>query len=425
MTTSFRMDKILKFLIAVVLLYVLMYMNRCDCNPPNLQTFEKPRTHPNLQTFDEPTMHQLRRPLQNDKKKTSKPGPALISENDKKKPSKPGPALISERSWQGTNYQPRRPLEYDNNKRSTKSIAWISNISANKRSVYSQFGEDGMLEYIFQQVPDIPKSFFEIGAHITEANTLYFREKGWKGWSIDSTSESSKLNFSAFYVRMNNIGAFMEHLDIPERIGLLSVDIDSFDYFLLKQILSYRTADLLLLEFNPAWSLNQKYCTPPDFYLRFHCDVCYGNSLRSFFELLKQPEYDYHLIAISGVPHNAFFLKGKYLSKDFIASNSMNKYVQLPVREYSAYKDNTAALETYSQVIQSIFNCDNPIKLISCKEIKLFADICKKSPRGGRYCSTEVPKMMKQCKEFPLKVWDGPMFSGSCGSGNQAAPSRI
>ena len=89
-----------------------------------------------------------------------------------------------------------------------------------------------MLEYIFQQVPDIPKSFFEIGAHITEANTLYFREKGWKGWSIDSTSESSKLNFSAFYVRMNNIGAFMEHLDIPERIGLLSVDIDSFDYFI-------------------------------------------------------------------------------------------------------------------------------------------------------------------------------------------------
>ena len=363
MTPSLNIYKRLKYLIAVVALFALMYMNIYDCNAPNLRR-------------------------------------------------------------QGTTYQPYRPLAYDNNKRSTKSMAWIDNINKYDRSVYSQYGEDGMLEYIFQQIPEIPNSFFEIGAHITEANTLHLREKGWKGWSIDSTSESQKLNFAAFYVRMDNIGALMDHLDIPEKIGLLSVDIDSFDYFLLKRILSYRTADLLLLEFNPAWSLKQTYCTPPDFYLRFHCDVCYGNSLRSYFELLKQPDYDYHLIAISGVPHNAFFLKGKYLSKDFIASNSMNKYVQLPVREYSAYKDNTAALETYSQVIQSSFNCDNPIKLITCKEIKLFADICKKSPRGGRYCSTEVPKMMEQCIDFPLKVWDGPMFSGSCGSGNKAAPNK-
>ena len=37
----------------------------------------------------------------------------------------------------------------------------------------------------------------------------------------------------------------------------------------------------------------------------------------------------------------------------------MNKYVQLPVREYSAYKYNTAALETYSQVISWSANAKN------------------------------------------------------------------
>eukprot|EP00929_Paragymnodinium_shiwhaense_P022964 TRINITY_DN14502_c0_g1_i2.p1 TRINITY_DN14502_c0_g1~~TRINITY_DN14502_c0_g1_i2.p1 ORF type:complete len:279 (-),score=22.50 TRINITY_DN14502_c0_g1_i2:184-1020(-) len=270
-----------------------------------------------------------------------------------------------------------------------------------------------MMEFIFEQLPEIPHTFLEFGAHLKEANTLLLREQGWKGWSLDATAESHDQHFSAFYIRMDTVSAMLRHLEIPLHIGLLSVDIDSFDYFLLRAILAERKADLLLLEFNEAWGPHDKYCTPPNSYIRFHCDVCYGASLGAYMELLSRPEYDYHLVKVSGHPHNAFFLKGKFLSEKYIQSIKVTDFVTKPFG--SVYRDNVDAFRMYGDHIKAASNCENPTKMFTCEHIKLWSDICRVSPKGGRYCN-QLPGFERQCKNAPLKVWDGAMLTGSRGS---------
>jgi len=295
---------------------------------------------------------------------------------------------------------------------------WIDDMKNHASSTTSQFGEDGLLKFLFSNI-ESSNTFLEFGAHLTESNTLELRKEGWKGWSIDATSESNELNFAAFYVRTDTVNDMMDHLNVPNHLGLLSIDIDSFDFFLLKEILLSRSVDVLLLEFNPAWA--QDYCSPPNFYLRYHCDLCYGNSLSSFYKMLQKK--DYHLIHVSGLPHNAFFLNGKYLNSHFKMNNAMENYVKLPLKTFSVFEDNKNAYFKYKDKIAEVFNCENPIKLITCKEIYLFNDICNASPRGGRYCK-QMPSYMDDCNKIPFKIWDGSMFSGSCGSGNPNAPKR-
>eukprot|EP00929_Paragymnodinium_shiwhaense_P084036 TRINITY_DN44919_c0_g1_i2.p1 TRINITY_DN44919_c0_g1~~TRINITY_DN44919_c0_g1_i2.p1 ORF type:complete len:352 (-),score=23.52 TRINITY_DN44919_c0_g1_i2:140-1195(-) len=222
------------------------------------------------------------------------------------------------------------PFPYAKGERSLRDSSWTKDIAKHYKHVYSQFGEDGMLEYIFEQLPTIPKTFFEIGAHLKEANTLLLREKGWEGWCIDATTESKDLKFAAFYIRMETVGAVLNHLSVPRHLGFLSVDVDSFEYLLMRALLAHVTPELILVEYNYEWPSNERYCTPPNSYLRLLCGVCWGSSLAAMVDLLKRPEYDYHLVAVSGLPHNAFFLKGKHLTEDFIAQNSIFNHVPQP-----------------------------------------------------------------------------------------------
>src|SRR5687768_17041731 len=56
--------------------------------------------------------------------------------------------------------------------------------------VYSQWGEDGIIEYLVSSLPRIPESFIEFGVEdYRESNTRFrLRRRNWKGLVMDGSA---------------------------------------------------------------------------------------------------------------------------------------------------------------------------------------------------------------------------------------------
>ncbi len=66
-------------------------------------------------------------------------------------------------------------------------------INLHEKTIYSQNGEDGILEFIFSRVKTTNKFFVEFGVEDGfECNTVYILEKkGWKGLMMDYVSDDN------------------------------------------------------------------------------------------------------------------------------------------------------------------------------------------------------------------------------------------
>jgi hypothetical protein len=123
-----------------------------------------------------------------------------------------------------------------------------------RRNVFSQNGEDGILEVLFELIGLRERVCCEFGAHdgVTFSNTRRLVMEGWKAIMIEADParfEKLKANYGAFpgVVCLNEIVDVAEHrLDrILDRAGLselashlsfLSVDIDGLDFEILESL---------------------------------------------------------------------------------------------------------------------------------------------------------------------------------------------
>lgn len=66
----------------------------------------------------------------------------------------------------------------------------IDSVNESEFSVYSQWGEDGLIEYLIRNSPNIPKSFVEFGVGDRhESNTrVLLKNRNWTGLVIDDNS---------------------------------------------------------------------------------------------------------------------------------------------------------------------------------------------------------------------------------------------
>ena len=120
---------------------------------------------------------------------------------------------------------------------------WTQNIQALGRS---QKGEDVSLKWTFDNIGTTNKYYVEFGAidGFEDCNTLYFREKEeWSGLLLESgkwfpVARNDEINLQIETVSKDNICSVFEKYDVPQDFDVLSVDIDSFDYWVTKEILT-------------------------------------------------------------------------------------------------------------------------------------------------------------------------------------------
>lgn len=130
------------------------------------------------------------------------------------------------------------------------------------KNVYSQTGEDGILEEIIKRVNPNPY-YVDIGAwdgyHLS--NIANLRENyGWKGVSFegnDNKVQENSISLHYAYVKPDNIKELLEQYNVPTLIGLLSIDIDGDDPYLFEEVLKHRLTEIAILEFNPGLPNNQ------------------------------------------------------------------------------------------------------------------------------------------------------------------------
>ncbi|MCP4313216.1 MAG: hypothetical protein GY790_18305 [Bacteroidetes bacterium] len=198
--------------------------------------------------------------------------------------------------------------------------------------VFSQFEEDGKLLYIFSILGMKNKTFVEIGSddgvNSNSAN-LYFNF-GWHGLFIDGNSKSIKrgIKFFAKYphpwyykpkfvcskVTRENVNDLIEKAGFMGEIGLLSIDIDGNDYWVL-DALSVIEPQVIIIETHNEFGMNN-IVVPYDadyFYPGKH-PVYHGASPVAMTNLAHKKGY--RLVGANELGFNFIFVKNGLAEKE-------------------------------------------------------------------------------------------------------------
>ena len=116
--------------------------------------------------------------------------------------------------------------------------------------VFSQWGEDGIIDYLVSNLYIKNKTFIEFGVeNYEEANTKFLLlNKNWSGLIIDSSIDNiSLIKKSEIYwkysleavcefINTKNINKIIESSNLAKEVGILSIDLDGNDYWIWKKI---------------------------------------------------------------------------------------------------------------------------------------------------------------------------------------------
>lgn len=214
--------------------------------------------------------------------------------------------------------------------------------------VFSQNGEDGILDYLIEMLSLKDLNFIEIGVgDYTECNTrLLYSLRHCKGLVVDSNEELT-LNLQkheSFYKgkidvinKKININDFKKIIIKNNNIDLFSIDIDGIDYWLLNE-LPYQYSKIIVAEYNPLFGSKSEITVPYDKNFdrtKYHySNLCYGASIQAIKNLMEKKGFK--LIGVNDLKNNAFFLSENEINKinlDIISDNNLEEVCKFNFRE--------------------------------------------------------------------------------------------
>jgi hypothetical protein len=212
-----------------------------------------------------------------------------------------------------------------------RSIMRIGSLNDIEFKVFSQFGEDGIIDWIVEkaQIPSHLHTFVEFGVEsYSESNTRFLlQNRNWSGCVLDGDPSNIELlrkrdaklfwhhnlvALSAFISR-ENINDLLTSAGICGEIGLLSIDIDGNDYWVWEAITAVRPI-ICACEYNAVfgdvWPLAIPY--KEDFVRnrREYHNLYFGASIIALQCLAKSKGYQFLGTTSEGV--NAFFIREDY-----------------------------------------------------------------------------------------------------------------
>jgi len=214
--------------------------------------------------------------------------------------------------------------------------------------VFSQWGEDGLIQHLVHEVPVARRVFVEFGVEdYREANTRFLLvNDGWSGLVMDGSEENVRrirqdplfwqhnLKATQAFVTRENIDALLADQGLSGDIGLLSIDIDGVDYWVWEAITAVSPA-IVVIEYNARFGAERAVSVPYDAgFVRskaHHSMIYYGASLRALCLLGKRKGYA--LVGCNSAGNNAFFVRRDLLPASLPEREPAQAFVAAGFRE--------------------------------------------------------------------------------------------
>ncbi len=208
--------------------------------------------------------------------------------------------------------------------KSNRTLSFIDDFAEIEFSAFSQWGEDGIIDWLVSRLPMIPKTFVEFGVeNYRQANTrLLIQMQNWRGLIIDGSPENirdikrqdiswrQQLHSLNEFITTENIDKLIVDAGFKGEIGLLSIDIDGNDYWVWQAITSVNPA-IVVCEYNAVFGdlhpVTVPYRGDFDRTKAHYSNLYFGASLPALFYLAQEKGYTFVGTCAAGV--NAFFVR--------------------------------------------------------------------------------------------------------------------
>lgn len=224
-----------------------------------------------------------------------------------------------------------------------------TNINDYEFKIFSQFGDDGIIQYLIKHIQIENEIFIEFGVeNYLESNTRFLMmNNNWTGFVMDGSEDAMNslknqdwywrysLTHKAVFIDKENINELLASTGLSN-IGLLHIDLDGNDYHILTEIeLSTLNPSILILEYNSVFGKDRLITIPYDKdFIRtnaHYSNLFWGASLPALNHAASKK--DYSLIGCNRAGNNAYFVKRSLLNEKVRALSIEEAFVESKFRE--------------------------------------------------------------------------------------------
>ncbi len=213
--------------------------------------------------------------------------------------------------------------------------------------VFSQWGEDGIIQYLIHKLPIKNRCFVEFGVeNYKESNTRFLlMNNNWSGLVMDGSVDNidfikkdsiywkHDIVAKQCFITKDNINNLIEQNAPCNKIDLLSIDIDGNDYWVWEAI-SVINPMIIICEYNSIFGNKAKITVPyrEDFNRTkaHHSNLYFGASLPALRDLASKKGYTFFGCTSAG--NDAFFIRND-VTNYLEAEIKIAKYVYSKARE--------------------------------------------------------------------------------------------
>jgi hypothetical protein len=187
-------------------------------------------------------------------------------------------------------------------------------IQRHEARTFSQNGEDGIIDAIFDAIGTTNRRFVEFGVGVDgeECNTRLLAEEGWTGLQMDGIAQPEPNGIRQEFVTAENINDLFAKYDVPDEFDLLSIDIDSNDYWVLRAIDARYRPRVLVMEYNASLGPTERKTIAYDPTYVWDVSAYYGASIAAL--AAEAADRGYSLIGCERLGVNCFFVRDDCLT---------------------------------------------------------------------------------------------------------------
>lgn len=222
---------------------------------------------------------------------------------------------------------------------SVKAKKRINSITKVEFKVFSQFDDDGIIQWLVNNLEFPNKTFIEFGVeNYREPNTRFLMmNDNWSGFVMDGSEQNVsyiidsecywkyELFAKAVFIDRENINEILSSCPFDKEVGILHIDLDGNDYWIWKEI-EVISPIFVVLEYNGAFGIDRAITIPYNKnFVRtnsHYSNLYWGASLRALHQLSKQRWYSF--IGCNSAGNNAYFVRKDKLN-DIVRETSIEQ----------------------------------------------------------------------------------------------------